>query len=209
VDREGLLPPPLLRDEWMKVGAENAYTRNRGAIPDRCYRFEGLVSVGLLRFDEQAFADLGIPGPRHRIVLRADIAGNGRGPTRGRPIPGFGGAEFQGNRCAYFALGLATSDWPEGQRVLPEVNAQRVGEPLPQQPQSHVAYPILNSTFEKFDVDVTDIIRAWISRRRPNFGFAILPYEARDGQTIRWVRESNTCWTGAHNWRLVLLPLNP
>lgn len=204
VDRGGLRTPPELQDDWMKVGAESNYAV-RGAS-DRCYRFDGLASVGLVSFETQDFAVLGDPGPRIRVLLRADVVGNGYGILPGRPIPGFEPAEFQGNRCAYFALGLPTSDWTEGQRVLPAVNAGRVMEPIPQQPQVQVVSIPLDSTFASLSVDVTDIIRDWISRRRPNFGFAILPFQARDGQSVRWVREGDYCWTGAHNWRLVWVP---
>jgi len=133
VDRGGLRTPPELQDDWMKVGAVSNYAV-RGAS-DRCYRFDGLASVGRVSFETQDFAALGDPGPRIRILLRADVVGNGFGILPGRPIPGFEPAEFQGNRCAYFALGLPTSDWTEGQRVLPAVNADRVMEPIPQQPQ--------------------------------------------------------------------------
>lgn len=202
-DRAGLATTCPLPD-GLHIGMDNNY-ESKGAVDDRCYRFDGKVSVGLLHFDVNEFKTLGAPGPRQRIRLRADVSPATQQfyHTKNRKLES--GAEFQGNRCAFLALGTPQTDWAQGDVVLPVIKKGTVSTPLAMVPPVSILRPVLNSTYDRFDVDVTDIVLDWLSGERDNLGFAILPWEARDGQTIQMVRDDSYCMASAYNWRLVLL----
>lgn len=203
-NRSGLAPLPVL-PAGLHIGTDNDY-RVRSAFNDRCYRFRGRVSVGLLHFDVDAFKILGAPGPNHRIVLRADVFPDTQIFFNDTNRRIGGGAEFSGNRCAFFSFGLPEADWAAGETRLRVLTDGSVADPMPMRPTIDIVASPLNSTFTRFDIDVTNLIIDWNRGVRPNHGFAILPWEARDGQAVQMVRDGSYCMASGYNWRLALEP---